>query len=194
MNTALFLVIKLIVCDKQRVKPVLIEKKESLHLWNSNSIYIFISLLWIFYRIEVMREMDIQLLEHPRLKEKPSTTYLIMSFLLFDVLLFIVCFAFAVSQPIKQSRPILRFNQNGEFTIMQVMVWDRNKGIDYRFSLWWWFERHTLDSVLSSCCYWNGAPWLCGIYWRYGDWVQLGWNTRLVRAAMEGVYKGCYRE
>ena len=82
-----------------------------------------------------MTEMNIQLLEHPRLKEKPSTQYLIMSFLLFDVLLFIIFFAFAVSQPIKQSRPILRFNQNGEFTIMQVVVWDWNKGIDYGFPL-----------------------------------------------------------
>ena len=71
-----------------------------------------------------MTEMDIQLLEHPRLKEKPSTRYLIMSFLLFDVLLFVLFFSFAVSQPIKQSRPILRFNQNGEFTIMQVVVGD----------------------------------------------------------------------
>lgn len=71
-----------------------------------------------------MTEMDIQLLEHPRLKEEPSVLYFIMSFLLFDVLLFIIFFAFAVSQPIKQSRPILRFNQNGEFSIMQVLVRD----------------------------------------------------------------------
>ena len=138
--------------------------------------------------------MDIQLLEHPRLKEKPSVLYFIMSFLLFDVLLFIIFFAFAVSQPIKQSRPILRFNQNGEFSIMQVLVRDWNKGIDYGFSLWWWFERHALNSVLPACRYWNGASWLRGIYGRYGDWIQLGWNPGLVRAAMEGVHKGCYRE
>ena len=141
-----------------------------------------------------MTEMDIQLLEHPRLKEKPSTRYLIMSFLLFDVLLFVLFFSFAVSQPIKQSRPILRFNQNGEFTIMQVVVGDWIKGIDYGFSLWWWFERHTPNSVLPPCCYWNGAPWFRGIYGRYGDWIQLGWNPGLVREAMEGVHKGCYRE
>ena len=141
-----------------------------------------------------MKEMNIQLLEHPRLKEKPSVLYFIMSFLLFDVLLFIIFFAFAVSQLKEQTRPILRFNQNGEFTIMQVVVWDWNKGIDYGFPLWWWFERHTLNSVLPSCCYWNGAPRLRGIYWRYGDWIQLGWNPGLVRAAMESIHEGCYRE
>lgn len=69
-----------------------------------------------------MREMSIQLLDYPRLKEKPTTFYVMMSFLLFDVLLFIVFFALAISNPVKQTRPILRFNQNGEFTIMQVRV------------------------------------------------------------------------
>ena len=81
-----------------------------------------------------MKEMDIQLLGRPRLTEKPSTVYLIMSFLLFFVLLFVFFFAFVVSNPIKQARPVLRFNQNGEFTIMQVVIRDCSNGTDYGFS------------------------------------------------------------
>ena len=63
-----------------------------------------------------------QLLDPPKPKEKPYIRTIIMSFLVVDVVLFVLFFAFVVSKPLEQARPILRFNEKGEFTIMQVFV------------------------------------------------------------------------
>ena len=63
-----------------------------------------------------------QLLDPPKPKEKSYIRTVMMSFLVVDIILFVLFFAFVVSKPLEQTRPILRFNEKGEFTIMQVFV------------------------------------------------------------------------